>query len=75
MARQQGKTRSTRRRTKKATRQVGYAVVGLGHFAQNAILPAFEHAKDNSRLVALVTSDPEKARELGERHGVPVFGY
>ncbi|WP_224240441.1 Gfo/Idh/MocA family protein [Hyalangium gracile] len=64
-----------KRRTKKATRQVGYAVVGLGHFAQDAILPAFEHAKDNSKLVALVSGDPEKARELGERHGVPVFDY
>jgi glucose-fructose oxidoreductase len=70
MARQQDKQRS-----KKAERQVGYAVVGLGHFAQDAILPAFEHAKENSRLVALVSGDPEKARELGEHYGVPVFGY
>jgi predicted dehydrogenase len=70
MARQRG----LKRRTKKTERQVGYAVVGLGHFAQDAILPAFEHA-ENSRLVALVSGDPEKARELGERHGVPVFGY
>jgi glucose-fructose oxidoreductase len=70
MARQLGKQRS-----KKAERQVGYAVVGLGHFAQDAILPAFEHAKENSRLVALVSGDPEKARELGERYGVPVFSY
>jgi predicted dehydrogenase len=70
MARQQGK-----RRSKKAERQVGYAVVGLGHFAQDAILPAFEHAKENSRLVALVSGDPEKARALGERYGVPVFSY
>jgi predicted dehydrogenase len=62
------------KRKKKAERQVGYAVVGLGHFAQDAILPAFEHA-ENSRLVALVTGDPEKAKELGERHKVPVFGY
>lgn len=59
---------------KKVERQVGYAVVGLGHFAQDAILPAFQHA-ENSRLVALVTGDAEKARELGERHHVPVFGY
>lgn len=75
MARQQGRSRGMKRRTKKAERQIGYAVVGLGHFAQDAILPAFEHATDNSRLVALVTGDPEKARELGERHKVPVFGY
>ncbi|MDY7226432.1 Gfo/Idh/MocA family protein [Hyalangium rubrum] len=75
MARQQGRTRGAAGRGKKATRQVGYAVVGLGHFAQDAVLPAFENAKDNSRLVALVSGDPEKSRELGERHGVPVFGY
>lgn len=71
MARQQGRAR----RTKKAARQVGYAVVGLGHFAQDAILPAFEHARDNSRLVALVSGDAQKARALGKRHGVPVFDY
>ncbi|HVG63217.1 MAG TPA: Gfo/Idh/MocA family oxidoreductase [Hyalangium sp.] len=70
MARQLGK-----RRSKQAERQVGYAVVGLGHFAQDAILPAFEHANENSRLVALVSGNPEKARELGERYGVPAFSY
>src|SRR5690242_17056044 len=32
---------------------VRYAVVGLGHIAQVAVLPAFAHAKRNSRLVAL----------------------
>jgi predicted dehydrogenase len=75
MARQQGGMRGLRRRTKKASRQVGYAVVGLGHFAQDAVLPAFENAQGNSKLVALVSGDPEKARELGERYRVPVFGY
>ena len=34
-------------------REVRYGVVGLGWFAQAAILPAFRHAKKNSRLVAL----------------------
>jgi glucose-fructose oxidoreductase len=64
----------SKKRRKKAERQVGYAVVGLGHFAQDAILPAFENS-ENSKLVALVSGDPEKAKELGERHKVPVFGY
>lgn len=36
---------------------VRYAVVGLGHIAQVAVLPAFAHAKRNSRLVALVSDD------------------
>jgi glucose-fructose oxidoreductase len=64
----------TRRKRQKA-RKVGYAVVGLGHFAQDAILPAFKNAKKNSRLVALVSGDPKKHRVLGKRHDVPVYGY
>src|SRR5437879_4879507 len=52
----------------KSKRQVGYAVIGLGHIAQAAVLPAFAHAK-NSRLVALVSSDLEKRRKLSKRYG------
>jgi predicted dehydrogenase len=48
--------------------KVRYAVVGLGWFAQESILPAFAKAK-NSELVALVSGDEEKLRELGERYG------
>src|SRR5688500_17124060 len=50
--------------------KVRYAVVGLGHFAQVAILPAFKHARDNSELVALVSDDPRKLKKLGNRYGV-----
>jgi predicted dehydrogenase len=46
----------------KASR-IGYAVVGLGNLARNAILPAFAHAK-RSKLVALVSHDPHKAAAL-----------
>ena len=46
-------------------RKVRYAVVGMGWFAQAAILPAFANARDNSELVALVSGDGDKARELG----------
>ena len=53
---------------------VKYAVVGLGHIAQVAVLPAFAHAKRNSRLHALVSSDPEKLGELGDTYGVDVRG-
>ncbi|AKI99130.1 putative dehydrogenase [Archangium gephyra] len=63
------------RRTRQKARKVGYVVVGLGHFAQDAILPAFKNAKKNSQLVALVSGDPKKHRVLGKRHGVPVYGY
>jgi len=51
-----------------AQRQIGYAVVGLGHIAQNAVLPAFRHAKENSRLMALVSGDAEKRRELLKKY-------
>ena len=53
------------------TREVRYAVVGLGYIAQAAVLPAFEHAAENSRLVALVSEDETKRKELSERYQVP----
>jgi predicted dehydrogenase len=55
---------------------VRYAVVGLGHIAQVAVLPAFAHARRNSRVVALVSGDGEKRRELGHRYrGVETVDY
>jgi predicted dehydrogenase len=56
-------------------RSIGYAVVGLGHIAQTAVLPAFAHAKGNSRLVALVSGNSPKRKALGDRYGVPTFRY
>lgn len=50
--------------------RIRYAVVGLGHIAQNAILPAFEHARENSELVALVSDDPVKLRALSREYDV-----
>ncbi|MCI0670900.1 MAG: Gfo/Idh/MocA family oxidoreductase [Myxococcaceae bacterium] len=58
-----------------AGRQVGFAVVGLGHFAQSAVLPAFRNTRKAARLVAMVSGDPRKHRVLGHRYEVPVFGY
>lgn len=48
---------------------VRYAVVGLGHIAQVAVLPAFGNA-ENSELAAFVSGDPDKRDELSERYGV-----
>ena len=45
------------------------AVVGLGHFAQAAILPALEQMTDID-LVALVSGSPHKLAELGDRYNV-----
>lgn len=55
-------------------KRIRYAVVGLGHIAQVAVLPAFTHAQRNSELRALVTDDPTKARRLSKKYGVP-FTY
>jgi len=52
--------------------KIRYAVVGLGHIAQAAVLPAFAHATRNSELRALVSGDPDKLRELSERYLVPL---
>jgi predicted dehydrogenase len=49
---------------------IRYAVVGLGHIAQAAVLPAFENAKTNSELVAFVSDDPVKHERLGRRYEV-----
>jgi glucose-fructose oxidoreductase len=56
-------------------RKVRYAVVGLGHIAQAAVLPAFAHA-ENSVLAALVSDDSEKLEKLGRRYKVKTrFSY
>lgn len=48
---------------------VRYAVVGLGHIAQAAVLPAFANAK-NSRLTALVSGDPAKLSKVARKYGI-----
>ncbi|HEY7219860.1 MAG TPA: Gfo/Idh/MocA family oxidoreductase [Candidatus Binatia bacterium] len=60
----------------KHRRQIRYAVVGLGHIAQVAVLPAFAHARKNSQLTALVSDDPQKLKALGRRYRVDhLFSY
>src|SRR2546423_11704856 len=49
---------------------IRYAVVGLGHIAQNAVLPAFENAARNSELAALISRDQAKLKKLGREYGV-----
>jgi predicted dehydrogenase len=51
-------------------RVIRYGVVGLGHIAQVAVLPAFAHARRNSRLVALVSDDGTKRRTLSAKYHV-----
>jgi predicted dehydrogenase len=54
----------------KHRRKIRYAVVGLGHIAQVAVLPAFAHARANSELNALVSDDRQKLKALGRRYRV-----
>ena len=55
---------------------VRYAVVGLGHIAQVAVLPAFAHARRNSKLVAVVSDDRTKRREITRRYRLDhAFSY
>ena len=49
---------------------IRYAVVGLGHIAQAAVLPAFKHAATNSVLTAIVSDDPRKRREIAAKYGL-----
>ena len=56
-------------------RKIRYAVVGLGHLAQVAILPAFKAAR-NSELVTIVSGDAEKREELGKKYELEqVYSY
>jgi predicted dehydrogenase len=50
--------------------KVRYAVVGLGYISQIAVLPAFAHARENSELVALVSSDSKKLKTLARKYKV-----
>jgi len=52
-----------------ATKPVGYAVVGLGSIAEVAVLPAFRNSK-HSKLVAVVSHDGKRAKQLGTKFGV-----
>lgn len=54
--------------------KVRYALVGAGHIAQTAVLPAFEHAGSNSELAAIVSGDAEKREQLGKQYNVDMVG-
>jgi glucose-fructose oxidoreductase len=71
----QAMTPMARRAESTSQGPVRYAVVGLGHIAQVAVLPAFAHARRNSRLTALVSDDEQKRRALGRKYGVETYSY
>jgi predicted dehydrogenase len=63
-----------RKHRRRPTGPIRYAVVGLGHIAQVAVLPAFQHASRNSKLVALFSDDPVKCRELSRKYRISTIG-
>lgn len=50
--------------------RVGYAIIGLGEYATQQIMPAFRESK-RSRLAALVTGDRSKGERLAAEYGLP----
>lgn len=61
----------------KPEKKLGWAVVGLGELTLEEILPAFGATK-RSKLTALVSGHPEKARQLAEVYNVPskaIYNY
>ena len=51
-------------------RKLGYAIVGLGYYGLQTILPQFVNC-EHSRVTALVSGDPTKALATATKYGVP----
>lgn len=51
-----------------AFKRLGFAVIGLGRFAEWAVLPAFRHSR-KAKLVAVVSGDARKAKRFASRFG------
>jgi predicted dehydrogenase len=58
-----------------AAKSIGYAVVGLGSIARDAVLPAFAHSK-KATLVAVVSGDKQKANRFAKDfHASHAYSY
>ncbi len=58
-------------------RKLGYAIVGLGSYGLDVIIPQFANCT-HSRLAAVVSGDPVKAKRVAAEHGLPasaVYSY
>jgi predicted dehydrogenase len=67
-ARARGRSAQTAKSGSRNGERVRFAVVGLGYFAQNAILPAFAHARQSCELVALFSDEQKKRDKLGKKY-------
>ena len=55
---------------RQSDRKLGYAILGLGYYATQIIMPRFAEC-EHSKLVALVSGTPEKLKTFGEQYGIP----
>ncbi|MEI9927545.1 MAG: Gfo/Idh/MocA family oxidoreductase [Sphingomonas sp.] len=58
-------------------RPLGYAIVGLGAYGLGVIAPQFANCA-HSRLAAVVSGDPARARRVAAEHGLPeraIYSY
>ena len=49
---------------------VGFAIVGLGGYALNQMMPRFAET-DRAHIAAIVSGNPDKLRQVGDAYGVP----
>jgi predicted dehydrogenase len=49
---------------------VGFAIVGLGNYALNIMMPRFAEA-ERAHVAAIVSGNPDKLRRVGDAYGVP----
>jgi predicted dehydrogenase len=49
--------------------KIGFAIVGLGKFATQQIMPNFKNCQ-HARITALVSGSPDKAKKLAKEYGV-----
>jgi len=49
---------------------LGFAIVGLGGYALNQMMPRFDQA-ERAHIAAIVSGNPDKLRRVGDAYGVP----
>jgi glucose-fructose oxidoreductase len=52
------------------SKKIRYAVIGLGHIAQDAILPAFKKLKRNSTLTTIISQHEEKLHYFANKYKI-----
>ena len=55
---------------RKRSDSVGFAIVGLGGYALNQMMPRFAQA-ERAHVAAIVSGNPDKLRRVGDAYGVP----